>query len=66
MGNFNKKFIVIEAENILNQCNKEIDKSKDKIILSELKKTNKILKKKNTFWKISTSILAILILAIII
>lgn len=66
MGNFNKKFIVVEAENILNQCNEELTKSKQHIMISELKKTNKKLKKKNTFWKVSTSILAVIMFAIII
>ena len=66
MGNFNKKFIVVEAENILNKCNEELSRSKQQIMMSELKKANKKLKKKNTFWKISTSILAVLVLAIII
>lgn len=66
MGNFNKKFIVVEAENILNQCNEELTKSKQQIMISELKKTNKKLKKKNTFWKVSTSILAVIMFAIII
>lgn len=52
MGNFNKKFIVSEAENILNQCNKELIESEERIIVSELKSKNKKLKRTNIILKL--------------
>lgn len=57
MGSFNKKYIIREAECILEECNKKInnrDNSKNKIMSLTVK--NKRLKRKNLFWKVCTAI----------
>ena len=67
MGNFNKKYIIEEAESILNKCGKQIEESENNVKYFMLKNKNKVLKRKNIIWKISTIVLAIiLIIAIII
>lgn len=60
MGNFNRKYIIREAESILEECNKKflIEKNdKNKII--NLKIQNKRQKRKIVFWRIITGILAV-------
>ena len=57
MNNYEKKFVVRQAECILQQCNENSeDKEEKKISSIALKIENKRLKRKNIFWKISTII----------
>ena len=65
MGNFNKSYVVREAENIIDRFN-EIGRKRDKVKINELDSKCKKLKKRNIFWKISTSVFLILFLVAII
>ena len=67
MNNYEKKFVVRQAECILQQCDKKSENREEKRISSiALKIENKRLKRKNIFWKISTIIAStILIISLI-
>ena len=66
MGNFNKSYIIREAENILYKLNMENGRKKDKDKIKELNKKNKKLKRMNFIWKICTSVFIVLFVAVII
>ena len=67
MGNFNRKYIIREAESILEECNKKFSSEKnDKNKILNLKIQNKRQKRKIVFWRIVTGVLTVsLIIAII-
>lgn len=66
MGNFNKRYIIREAESILEECNRKIHDYNDKTKIINLKIKNKRLKRKNLFWKLCTAIsFALFIVAIL-
>lgn len=65
MGSFNKRFVIREAENILEECNRKNNKKQIKTI-NELTTKNKKLKRMNIFWKICTSVVTILFIMMII
>lgn len=57
MNNYEKKFVVRQAECILQQCDKKSErKENNNISTIALKIENKRLKRKNIFWEISTII----------
>lgn len=66
MGNFDKKYIIREAEYILSECNKKLknnnnnDNSKNK--LENLKIKYKKLQRRNKIWKGCTIIMSLIIL----
>lgn len=60
MGNFDKRFVIKEAESILKQCNKKYPGQNDKNKIIELKTKNKKLKRKNTILKIITGVMSVL------
>ena len=63
MGNFNKKYIIREAENIIANCNKKsFNKTNDKNKIINLKIQNKKQKRKILFWRIITLILLFVLL----
>ncbi len=64
MGDFNKKFIIREAENILEEFDKKDKEEKRKIV--ELKKNFSKIKKVNIALKIIISIMAICIIMLVI
>ncbi len=64
MGNLNKKFIVKEAEGILEEC--EFRENLKKKQLIEINNKYKNLKKKNLILKIITALMSIILLTIII
>ncbi len=64
MGNFEKKYIIREAENILEECNKKVFKNNEKNIIIKLKVINKRLKRRIAFWKACTVIMIILLIFI--
>lgn len=58
MGNFNKKYIIKEAESILQECNRKIcltNSDKNKMMILKIK--NKKQKRKIVFWQICSAIL---------
>lgn len=59
MSSFNKRYIIREAEEILEECNNKIKDRKTNKKISALMKKNKNLKIKNIFWKICTGIMLI-------
>ncbi len=61
MGSFDKKYIVRKAENILEECNENLDSKFEKNKMFELKKECKKLKRKNVFWKVCTAVISILL-----
>lgn len=60
MGNFNKKYIIREAEYILAECNRKLSNNEEKSKLQTLKTKCKKLRKRNAFWKVCTAVFAIL------
>ena len=67
MGNFNKKYIIREAETILEECNKKLlEKGNDSNLVINLKVKNQKLKRKNTFWKLISIFLILVMLALLI
>ena len=67
MGNFNRKYIIREAESILEECNKKFSIEKnDKNKIINLKIQNKRQKRKIVFWRIVSGILLVLFVIAII
>ena len=65
MGSFDKKYIIREAENILQQCNKKyINKASEKNKIINLKVINKKQKRKTMFWKFCSFTLATIVVII--
>ena len=62
MGNYNKSFIIREAENIIEKISTENGSKRDKQKIAELNNKNKKLKRMNLIWKICTSIFFIMFL----
>ena len=60
MGNFDKRFVIKEAENVLKQCNKKYTSQNDKNKIIELKIKYKKLKRKNNILRIITGIMSVL------
>lgn len=65
MGGFNKRFVIREAESILEECNRKNNRKQIRDI-NELKNKNKKLKRMNIFWKICTCLVTILLIMMII
>ena len=63
MGNFNKRFVLNEAEGILEECEFRETLKKKQVV--ELDKTYKELKKNNLIFKIITVLMFIAILALV-
>ncbi|MBR3134205.1 MAG: hypothetical protein IKG56_01940 [Clostridia bacterium] len=64
MGNYDKKYIIREAEIILEECNKKVLKNNDKNRIIKLKVINKRLKRRIIFWKVCSAILIVLFILI--
>ena len=60
MGNFNKKYIVREAEYILEECRKKSYSDNKQNSIIKLKIINKRLKRKILFLKVGITILSII------
>lgn len=65
MGNFNKKIIIKEAENILQECFEKYDQQELNNKVKVLKIKNKKLKRKNKIWQIISACLFITMLVLI-
>lgn len=65
MGNFNKKTIIREAENILQECFEKYDEQNLNNKIKVLKVKIKKLKRKNIIWKITSACLVIIMLVLI-
>lgn len=67
MGNLNKKYIINQAEKILEKCEEKYkEEGKNKKKIRELERECKRLKKYNLIWKIVLSLIVITFLIIII
>lgn len=65
MGNFNKKTIIKEAENILQECFEKYDQQELNNKVKTLKVKIKKLKRKNKIWQIISACLLIIMLVLI-
>ena len=66
MGNFNKRYIIREAECILAECNKKLSGNSDKSKIETLKTKCKKLQRRNAFWKVCTAVFGILFIMAIV
>ena len=67
MGNLNKKYIINQAERILETCEEKYkEEGKNKKRVRDLERECKKLKRHNLIWKISIALLAISFLIILI
>lgn len=60
MGSFNKKYIIREAEYIIEECRKKINKDNKQNNIIKLKIINKKLKRKIFLQKIEITVLSII------
>ena len=67
MGSFNKKYIIREAETILEECNnKLLEKRTDNNLVTNLQVRNKKLKRSNALLKLTSIFLIIIMIVLLI